>query len=172
MRWIFLLAILSTGGSALAQHNLDEARRDWPDLRILEPAQIRSLTPQIRSDLTRRGCKVPIFTQWDGAHNVIKGEFLRAGQTDVAVLCLKADDMAILVYWAGMPDRVDELRQFPADAYRMIHAVSPFVLGKRAIRDQAVERLPAFDHDAIEDGPVGGASETVYHVEGRWLQVF
>jgi hypothetical protein len=54
----------------------------------------------------------------------------------------------------------------------MIHTVSPFVLQKRAIRDQSAERLPAFDHDAIEDGPVGGASETVYKLEGRWLQVF
>jgi len=54
----------------------------------------------------------------------------------------------------------------------MIHTVTPFVLGKRAIRNHAVERLPAFDHDAIEDGPVGGVTETLYHLEGRWLQVF
>ena len=86
--------------------------------------------------------------------------------------CLKGEDMSIMVYWAGAPERAEELRKLPADAYRMIHTVTPFVLGKRAIRDEAVERLPAFDHDAIEDGPVGGASETIYNLEGRWLQVF
>jgi hypothetical protein len=171
MRWMFV-AILWAACAGHAQHNLDEAKKDWPDLRILEPAQVRGLVSQIRSDLTRRGCKVPIFTRWDGAHNVIRGEFVKVGQKDVAVLCLKADDMSILVYWAGMPDRVEELRKFPADAYRMIHTVSPFVLGKRAIRDKAVERLPAFDHDAIEDGPVGGVTETVYYLGGNWLQVF
>jgi hypothetical protein len=172
MRCGLAIVVLVASCAAHAQHNLEAASKDWPDLRILEPSQIRSVTPQIRSDLARRGCKVPIFTRWDGAHNAIRGEFARPGQTDVAVLCLQRDDMSILVYWGGAPDRAEELRRFPADAYRMIHTVSPFVLGKRAVRDQAVERLPAFDHDAIDDGPVGGVSETVYHLEGRWLQVF
>ncbi len=172
MRWMLLFAAISSSCPVYAQHNLDDAKKDWPDLRILEPDQVRILTPQVRSDLARRGCKVSLFTKWDGPHNTITGEFARPGQKDVAVLCLKADDMSILVYWAGSPDRAEELRRFPADAYRMIHTVTPFVLKRRAIRDEAVDRLPAFDHDAIEDGPAGGATETMYNLEGRWLQVF
>jgi hypothetical protein len=173
MRWTRLGAMaLLASCAARAQHNLDDAMKDWPDLRIMEPGQVRTLTPQVRADLAKRECKVPLFTKWDGPHNVIRGEFAKAGQQDVAVLCLKADDMSIVIYRAGEPDRAEELRKFPADAYRMIHTVTPFVLKKRAIRDEAVERLPAFDHDAIEDGPVGGRTETMYNLEGRWLQVF
>jgi hypothetical protein len=54
----------------------------------------------------------------------------------------------------------------------MINAVSPFVLNKRAIRDKATERLPKFDHDAIEDGPVGERTETSYFNAGTWTNVF
>jgi len=173
MRWICLATTaFFVNCGAHAQHNLDDAVKDWPDLRILEPAQVPALAPQVRTDLAKRGCKVPIFTKWDGPHNAIRGEFARPGEQDVAVLCLKADDMSIMVYWGGAPERAEELRKFPADAYRMIHTVTPFVLKKRAIRDEAVDRLPAFDHDAIEDGPVGGLSETMYNHEGRWIQVF
>jgi hypothetical protein len=168
-----MLAGLLAAGPASAQHNLAEAQRDWPDLRLLAPAQIRSLPQALRTDLEKRGCRVPLFSKWDGQHNVIHGAFSKTTQQDVAVLCLAGDDAAIIVYWGSAPEKAEELRKFPADAYRMIHTVSPFVLQKRAIRDQAQERLPVFDHDAIEDGPIGGApSETVYFHEGRWLQVF
>ena len=63
-------------------------------------------------------------------------------------------------------------RKFPVDAYRMIHTVSPFVLGKRAIRDKATQRLPDFEHDGIDDGPVGERSETMYYHAGAWIQAF
>lgn len=169
-----LLSIVAIGASTVtqAQHNLEDAKKDWPDLRILEPREIRGLSEPIRADLDRRGCKIPMFTRWDGVHNAIRGQFARAGQQDVAVLCLKDDDMSIVVYWGAAADQAEELRKFPADAYRMIHTVSAFVLKRRAIRDQAVDRLPAFDHDGIDDGPVGGHADTVYYHEGGWLQVF
>jgi hypothetical protein len=171
-RTIVALLLLACATPVLAQHNLEQAMRDWPDLRILEPARVRTLTPPLRTELEKRGCRIPVFTKWDGPHNVIRGAFSAPAQQDVAVLCLKGDDSSIILYRAGAADQAEELRKFPADAYRMIHAVTPFVLRKRALRDQATERLPAFDHDAIEDGPVGGRAETVYFSEGRWLDVF
>lgn len=173
MREMFLLtAALSISCAAHAQYNLEEAKKEFPDLRILAPAQVRTLPPAIREDLARRGCKVPIFTKWDGAHNAIRGQFARAGQQDLAVLCLHGDDMSVMVYWGGAVDKAEETRKFAANALRMIHAVTPFVLKKRAIRDEAEERLPDFDHDAIEDGPLGGHAETVYFQDGQWLTVF
>lgn len=168
-----MLACMLAAAPAAAQHNLADAQRDWPDLRLLAPAQIRLLPPALRADLEQRGCRVPLFTKWDGQHNVIRGAFSGPGSRDTAVLCLSGDDAVIVFYRDSAPQKFEELRRFPADAYRMIHAVTPFVLQKRAIRDQAQERLPVFDHDAIEDGPVGGGpSEVVYFYEGRWLQIF
>lgn len=157
---------------ASAQHNLEQAQRDWPDLQLLRPDQVRGLTEGLNKDLQTRGCRIPIFTKWDGRHNVIRGRFLGPESRDIAVLCLAGDEMKVVVYPEARPHNVQEIRKFPANAYRMIHAVSPFVLNKRAIRDNATERLPAFDHDAIEDGPVGERTETTYFDAGAWLDVF
>ena len=158
--------------SALAQHNLDEAQKAWPDLRLFDPDEIPSLSSGLKTDLTERGCRIPKFTKWDGRHNVIRGSFRNRDSRDVAVLCLADNDMSVIVYFNGSATMAEEIRKFPADAYRMIHTVSPFVLGKRAIRDKATERLPEFDHDAIDDGPVGERAETAYHNAGAWMQAF
>jgi len=158
--------------NALAQHNLEQAQQDWPDLQLLTPDKVRGLDDQLRSDLRTRGCRVPMFTKWDGRHNVIRGAFLRAGSQDVAVLCLVEDDMSIIIYPEGRGQNAQQIRKFSADAYRMIHTVSPFVLKKRAIRDQATQRLPEFDHDGIEDGPVGDRTETTYFHAGSWINAF
>ncbi len=165
-----LVTALSLPG--YAQHNLEQAQQAWPDLQLLGPQQVRGLAKSLQQDLQTRQCRIPVFTKWDGQHNVIRGSFLRAGSKDVAVLCLSGDDMGIIVYPEGSPANAQMIRKFPADAYRMIHTASPFVLNKRAIRDNATERLPKFDHDAIEDGPVGERSETSYFHEGSWKTVF
>jgi len=165
------LAILFSPPS-VAQHNLEQAQQDWPDLQLLSPERVRGLSKSLQRDLKSRKCRIPMFTKWDGRHNVIRGSFLEPGSKDIAVLCLADDDMSILVYPGGNPSSAQLIRKFPADAYRMIHTVSPFVLNKRTIRDNATERLPRFDHDAIEDGPVGERTETTYFHSGSWKTVF
>jgi hypothetical protein len=172
---IVLATLFSLTGSVrevLAQHNLEQAQKDWPDLKLLSPGKVRGLSNHLVADLRERSCRIPMFSKWDGRHNVIRGAFLHAGSQDVAVLCIVEDDMSIIVYPDGRKQDAQQIRKFPADAYRMIHAVSPFVLKKRAIRDQATERLPAFDHDGIEDGPVGERTETTYFHAGSWINVF
>ena len=165
-----LVALFMPG--ALAQHNLEEAKQAWPDLQLMNPERVRGLDKELQLDLQARQCRIPVFTKWDGRHNVIRGSLLAPGSNDVAVLCLVADDMSILVYPGGKAGDAQLIRKFPADAYRMIHTVSPFVLNKRAIRDKATGRLPEFDHDGIDDGPVGGRAETIYFYEGQWKTVF
>ncbi|MGH6629118.1 MAG: hypothetical protein ACREB3_05245 [Burkholderiales bacterium] len=171
MQLIALVALLLPA-IGLAQHNLADAQKDWPDLRLFKPSQLRTLPQPVKADLEKRRCSIPIFTKWDGTHNVIRGSFRGSSSHDIAVLCIAGDDMSVVVYWEGAAERGEEIRKFPADAYRMIHTMTPFVLKKRALRDQATDRLPAFDHDAIEDGPVGGVAETAYFHEGTWLAVF
>lgn len=172
MKFVLGLLLLLTAMNAGAQHNLDQAKRDWPDLRLLEPARWRTLPQALRVDLERRGCKLPRFMRWDGEHNVIRGSFLAEGNADIAVLCLAGEDMSIIVYAQGAADNAQEIRKFPADAYRMIHRASRFVLSKRAIRDQVAAQLPVLDHDGIDDGPLGGLTETAYHDNGQWLTPF
>jgi len=169
---IILMAPWAWAPEALAQHNLEQAQKEWPDLKLLSPKQVKSLNDVLRADLQKRGCRIPMFTKWDGRHNVISGAFIHSGSKDVAVLCLVDDDMSIIVYPDSNTRNTQLLRKFPADAYRMIFSSSPFVMKKKAIRDNATQQLPTFDHDGIEDGPVGGRSETVYFNDGNWINVF
>ena len=171
MRLLGLIALLMPA-AGLAQHNLAEAQKQWPDLRLFKPSQLRKLPQPLQADLEVRRCNVPLFTKWDAPHNVISGSFRGPESRDVAVLCNSGEDMSVIVYWGGLAERGEEVRKFPADAFRMIHTMTPFVLKKRALLADASERLPAFDHDAIDDGPIGGVAETVYFHDGKWLNVF
>lgn len=155
--------------AAQAQPIPEEFRKEWPDFRYLEPKLIRELPAALRADLEGRGCRIPKFTKWDGPHNVIQGAFMKSGQLDWAVLCATADRTVILLYPAGAAEAVQPLRNEDADPHRFIHVVTAFVLSKRALRDQQGEQPVAnFDHDAIEDGPIGKTGRVIYFRAGEW----
>ena len=82
---VALLVLLSA--TSLAQTSVEDARKKWPDLRYLEPSQLRELPDAVRADLEKLGCRIPRFMKWDARHNVIQGQFFKAGQNDWAVLC-------------------------------------------------------------------------------------
>jgi hypothetical protein len=152
-----------------AQEVSEEFRKEWPDFRYLEPKQVRDLPGAVRADLEKRACRIPRFMKWDGPHNAIQGQFMRAGQQDWAVLCATPDKTTILIYAAGAAESVQPLRGEDPDPRRFIHAVTAFVLGKRALRDQQGEMpVQEFDHDGIEDGPIGGSGRVIYHRDGEW----
>ena len=127
-----LLAMLCH--AAIAQTTAVEHARQ-PELRYLEPRQIRELPAAVRNDLEKLGCRIPKFLKWDARHNVIQGQFLKAGQRDWAVLCETRDKSGILLYPGGAATDLPMLYPEPIDPARAIHTVSMFVLQKRAIRD-------------------------------------
>jgi hypothetical protein len=154
---------------AQAQDVPEEFRKQWPDFRHAEPKQLRQLPPAVRADLETRGCSIPRFTKWDGPHNAIQGQFLQAGSQDWAVLCAAGGRTTILLYPGGTADGVQSLRAEEADPARFIHTVTAFVLSKRALRDQQGEQpVQEFDHDAIEDGPIGKPGRVIFHRDGDW----
>ena len=155
--------------AASAQTALSEIQKEWPDFRYLEPKQVRELPTVIRTDLEKRGCKIPRFTKWDARHNVIQGQFLKPGERDWAVLCRQQDKSSILIYPGGATAEVQLLRNEDHDPYRIIHTATAFVLQKRAIRDKLTESLPQFDHDGIEDGPIKRNAIVLYFRDGEWI---
>lgn len=156
--------------TASAQTALKEIQKEWPDFRYLEPAQVRELPAVIKTDLEKRGCKIPSFTKWDARHNVIQGQFLKSGQRDWAVLCRHQDKSSILIYPGSTTADVQLVRSEDHDPYRIIHTATAFVLQKRAIRDKLTESLPQFDHDAIEDGPIKRNAIVLYFRDGDWME--
>lgn len=163
-----LLASLAL--TAVAQTNVEQVRKQWPDFRYLDPGQIHGLPPAVRADLENLDCRIPKFIKWDARHNAIQGQFFKPGQTDWAVLCQVGDKTGILLYPGGTASDLPMLRSEPTDPTRTIHAVSAFVLQKRAVRDHPDEPPPAFDHDAIEDGPIEKPGRVLYQRDDEWAE--
>ena len=169
MKLAFALAITTAFAAGAAAQDAG-IRKEWPDFRYFEPQQVRELPALIKSDLEKRGCKIPRFTKWDARHNVIQGRFLKPGQQDWAVLCRHDDKGSILIYPGGATAEAQMIRTEDDDPYRIIHTMTAYVLQKRAIRDKLTESLPAFDHDGIEDGPIQKAAIVLYHRDGEWIE--
>ncbi|HWH48096.1 MAG TPA: hypothetical protein VN664_09855 [Burkholderiales bacterium] len=165
----FALAMAITLSAAAGAQNAD-IQKEWPDFRYLEPKQVRELPALIKSDLEKRGCKIPKFTKWDARHNVIQGRFLQPAQQDWAVLCRHEAKSSILIYPGGATADVQMVRSEDHDPYRVIHNITAYVLQKRAVRDKLTESLPAFDHDGIEDGPIQKAAIVYYYRDGEWIE--
>jgi hypothetical protein len=160
------LAVAAAGNTTA-----EDARKQSPDLRYLDPAKIRELPAAVRADLAKLGCRVPSFTKWDAKHNVIQGQFFEAGRQDWAVLCQIGDKTGILLYPGGGATELPMLHPQPNDPARTIHAVSAFVMTKRALRDHPDETPSAFDHDGIEDGPIQKAGRVLYYRDGEWTEL-
>jgi hypothetical protein len=84
-----LMLVLLAAGAALCHAQISQ--RSWEDadrqIVRLPPKAFPELPAKLRVDLERRGCTIPQVPVVNGRHNVIKGEFSKAGQTDWAVLC-------------------------------------------------------------------------------------
>ena len=118
----------------------------------------------------------------DGLQNIIKGEFVKPGQTDWAVLCSIGRVSSILVFWNGseknpaeigkMKD-MDRLQGWGGDKIVYSWAISP--VGKEFILDRfkafGGEMPPPIDHQGINDAFVGKGSEVLYFYRGKWLRL-
>ena len=164
-----MLLTLMLASTIAAQTPVEQGRAAVPQLRYLDPGQIQGLPAGIRGDLQKLDCRIPKFNNWDARHNVIQGQFLKAGQIDWAILCRTRDMTGILLYPGGMAVELPMLRAQPADSTRALHAVSAFVLQKRAIRDHP-EAPALFDHDGIEDGPIQQPGHVLYYRDDAWTE--
>lgn len=154
-------------------------------------AQIQQLPPSafpwvpqpIRDDLSKRGCRIPQTYATAKPHNIIRGQFARPGQTDLAVLCSKSGKSSILVYWA------QSATQPPAQlaTYDLNIHVQDTGFGKlgysRAIGPASAKWIldhyrayggvkpPPLTHLGIDDAFIEKASVVHYFHKGRWLQL-
>jgi len=148
----------------------------------LEPAVFADLPRDVRANLEARGCKVPQSYPDTVPHNVIRGQFSAAGQTDIAVLCLARDTATILVYRNERTDDVVELDPRPQGEYRQVVEGGTLEFS-RAVgvanpefiqsRHQAYggPTPPPLDHEGINDIYVGKASVVWYWHAGGWLKL-
>src|ERR1700694_2759659 len=76
---------------------------------LLAPSAFPELPENIRRELERRGCTVPQVWEDRKPHNVIKGELIRKGQIDWAVLCSLNRVSSILIFRNASEQNPSEL---------------------------------------------------------------
>jgi hypothetical protein len=150
--------------------------------RRLTPSELGDVPQPVRAELDRRGCTIPQVYTGGRPHNAVRGQFRRAGQIDIAVLCSRARTSAILVFWAGDPRTVSEIAPRPDEDFlqvvapgrigfsRAIGVASPEFIRERS-RQYGGSLPPSLTHDGINDAFVEKASIVWYWRDGKWLQL-
>jgi hypothetical protein len=148
----------------------------------LPPTAFRDLSASLVRELQRRGCTIPQTAYTKKPHNVIRGEFLKPGQMDWAVLCSVKGVSAILVFWNGsenhpgviasMEDRI--FLQGPGgDQFYYSRGISPvgrdFIM--RHYDAYGGPKPPPIDHQGIDDAFIEKGSVTWYFYRGKWLKL-
>jgi hypothetical protein len=146
--WVGVLLIGAR--SLLAQDVWDRA--DSAVLR-LEPHLFVQLPSTIRDSLATRRCRLPQASWFDeNPHNVVQGHFAGPDQTDWAVLCSRAQQSVILVFWGG-PIRCPG--EFSSSADRdWLQGVGEGVIGfSRLITPIDAQRVLQMQQDYGRDPP-------------------
>lgn len=179
---LLVRVLLASAVASSAFVGQDFARADEETVR-LKPAVFAGLPLRVRQELERRGCVVPQSYSDRGPHNVVRGRFTSAAQTDIAVLCSRQRVSAILVFRGGTTDAVSELAKRPDADFLQVGAAGGVVGFSRAVGiadptyiQEHYQRYggptpPRLDHDGINDIFVGKASVVWYWSTGKWLQL-
>jgi len=135
-----------------------------------QPSEFRKLPPNLKSELERRGCTIPVYLPV--SQNVVRGQFAKHGEFDWAVLCSKQDVTTLLVFWNGSPQNAAELLAIPNHNDVSEWYIRP--VGKDFIeqhyRAYGGPKPPPIDHEGIESG--GEHVSTVfYRYRGKWLHL-
>ena len=148
----------------------------------LEPKVFTLLPRNILEYLNRRGCAIPQAFHEREPHNVIQGQFRKAGQVDWAVLCSKDRVSSILVFWNGKTSSIAEIASVEDKNFlqvvgdgkigfsRIIDAVDSEYIRQRNNLPGA--EGPAFiSHHGISDAFAEKASTVRYFFHDRWLEL-
>ncbi len=149
----------------------------------LEPKVFTLLPRVVIEYLDGRGCTIPQAFHPREPHNVIKGQFRKAGQVDWAVLCSKGRVSSILVFWNGKTDRIDDIASVEDRSFlqvvgdgqigfsRSIGTVdSKYILQRNELDGRG--RWPAsITHQGINDAFAEKASTVRYFLRNRWLEL-
>ena len=135
-----------------------KAVKPKPENVRLAPTAFRELPKSLARELQQLGCAIPQTSGVKEPHNVIRGEFAKAGQTDWAALCWQNGASTILVFWNGSkrnPSRIARMEDGPSENLRRIGPV----------------RRKSTDHQGIEDSLFQSASVIHYYFRGNWLKL-
>ena len=109
--------------------------------------------------------KSPVATQDE---SVVRGEFERVGQRDIAVLCVHSDhSSSTYMFWAGDPARREEIPGSGSAIYMLPrHDVEGAADMTKPLE---ADMPPVATHDAIVIGWKECCSTIFYRHDGKWF---
>ncbi len=157
-----LLVPVAPSPEAAIQHAADV--RTGTHETLQNAGDIEGLPAEIRAALA--GCAVPLASESVG---VISGEFKQAGQTDLAVLCVRGPHAAVYVFWAGHPNGAEVVTEFDFIPAAFIRTARAADIGFQLRGEVPIEPgMPLrVRHDGIQVGN-GCCATTHYRHRGRW----
>lgn len=149
----------------------DDPSHPWDGPMVMKrPAEFDTVSGAIRSELERRGCRIPQSTQSTRPHNVLWGEFDHRGQRDLVVLCVHGDSAKAYVFWDRDVSRVEKL-PFGNVGYTLSLGTSEGIEAHAAPNARVKAGMPlTVEHDAIEVGCCECCSEYYYRYRGQWFR--
>ena len=142
----------------------------------LDPQTFPWLPGPIREYLENHDCYIPQAYYDTVPHNVLKGQFYRAGSSDIAVLCSHNRVSSILVFWNQGTDSVSEISK-SADI-EWLQGIGGDKIGysRRILvaysrQDTTQIGSSALDHEAIEDYFEGKSSTIYFYTKNHWQEI-
>ena len=183
MRFPKALALFATifvlfANQMVKANEWDEANRA---IQRLDPKEFRTLPSNILEKLTTQGCTIPQSFENNSPHNVIKGEFVKSGQQDWAVLCSRQQTSSILLFWGGQASCPSEILPSPDRSWlqhtgkgirysRVITTVGPESMLKH-LEANKESTVPSIRHHGINQSFVGKGSSVQYCHQGQWIEL-
>jgi hypothetical protein len=147
-------------------------RLDWSDdpssWELRGVAEVSQIPEALRTELKRLDCTIPAWRADTVSHAVVTGELERAGQVDMAILCVHSDkSSSTYVFWNGEPSRREA----------MLQSGNSISIVRRADVEARVDTSKRLDpdmptiveHDALEIGCCECCSTIFYRHGGKWF---
>jgi len=179
---LVLSAVLAISIAATRVSAQDRWANADQQLARLDPSAFTKVPPGVVAALQAKHCTIPQATGDPAPHNIVRGSFVKPGQTDWAALCSRAKASAIMIVWGGEAACSDELEVREDRAYLKRVAGDKIVFTRRIApaSREGIQRLydryggvkpPATNRQGIEDITEGEGSEIRLCNEGRWIEL-
>ena len=177
--WLVVGSTISRSEILVQEHQWDVA--DLATVR-LEPNKFPVLPATVQTDLVLRGCTIPQPWMADTPQNVIRGNFLAAGENAWAVLCSRQLRSSVFVYVEGFEAAVElnlradrEFLQVVTASGEIGYSRGIFTASPTYIQEKlelyGVPLSGNLDHDGINDAFLEKGSTVWYYSDGSWLQL-
>jgi hypothetical protein len=181
---LMLLAALTLAHASAKRTRAQNVwRRADAEIVRLSPTSFPELPRPIARKLVSWGCTIPQAKEISTRHNVIRGNFEKPGQDDLAVLCSRRGTSSIIVFWGASVAAFSEFARTTDESFlqviggretigfsRTIAAVDKKYILKHYYEYDG-PKPPPLKHQGIEDGFLGKGSTIYFYVGRRWRRL-